>query len=435
MKIELTRKNILAHPLPPAGKRVWMRDSRVPGLAVRITSGGSQTFYLYKRVPGYKSPQKIRLGTVEELAGDMGAVRALAATKNLEIAAGKDPVAEKKAKAAKTKAGADGATLKTLWVYYLDTYAKVHKRPTSIAEDERMWKAYLSEWADRPLSEITFGEVNRLKVDVAGTGDDDAEDEYADRAFYMANRVLALLSKMFAEGCKAGIATANPVAGVERFPEQTRERHLNSEEIKALFIAMKDHQEPDAVDFIKLALATGARRGMLRAMEWSEVNMTFNTWTVPAAKMKGGKAHTVPLVPQAMEILQHRRAKAPEATRWVFPGAGPSGHLMNIKKSFTSVLKTAGISGVRLHDLRRTVATWMNSAGANDIIIASLLAHSYRSVTGVYARVTVDTVRQALSKAVDAMWTAAGEMVMVAGIATIPGGATSKRVKRKTGAA
>ena len=423
MKAELTKTRILACPLPAEGKETWLQDSKVPGLCVRVRANGSRVFFFRRRAGGKGG--KITLGSLDQL-GTVEAARAATRVHNAAIAANANPFTARKA----AKVGGDhGPTLKTLWTHYLETYAKIHKRASSIKEDERMWTAYLSEsWGSRPVVELTFGEVNRLKVEVAGIGDDDDGDDDAGPAYYQANRLLALLSKVFAEGCKAGIAAANPVAGVERFPEQTRERHLNAEEIKALWVAMKAHadHEPDAVDFIKLALATGARRGMLRAMEWSEVNLTFKTWTVPAAKMKNGKLHTVPLVPQAMEILQRRRSEAPEGARWVFPSDSPTGHLMSIKKSLAAILKAAGISGVRLHDLRRTVATWMNSTGANDIIIASLLAHSYRSVTGVYARVTVDTVRQALAKAVDSMWTAAGEAVVPAMTGRTKSGRKSK---------
>jgi len=223
-----------------------------------------------------------------------------------------------------------------------------------------------------------------------------------------ANRAVALLSIMYnAVGEDFGISI-NPARGVKRLKEAPRERFLNDAEIGPFMQAVDTLDGDLAKDFIHLALYTGQRRANLQAMRWEDISLPFATWTIERGEMKGGRGHVVPLVPQALAILQRRRDSNAEG-EWVFPTSSKSGHIEEPKKAIKLAATAAGIPDLSTHDLRRTCATWLNSLGASEGTIAALLAHKRQSVTGaVYVKATLDTVRAALVKAADAMDKAAG---------------------------
>ena len=103
-----------------------------------------------------------------------------------------------------------------------------------------------------------------------------------------------------------------------------------------------------------------------------------------------------------MAILKRRQQEA-DGSPWVFPAQGKTGHVVEPRPQWRRILATAGLSDVRIHDLRRTLARWMADAGATETIIGAVLGHSPQSVTGVYARVTEDARREAMQTAVRAM--------------------------------
>ena len=80
----------------------------------------------------------------------------------------------------------------------------------------------------------------------------------------------------------------------------------------------------------------------------------------------------------------------------MLPGKLEGKHLVNISKPWLRVRKAAGIEDVRLHDLRRTVGSWLASNGSSLHLIGRVLNHSNPSTTQVYARFHDDPVRQAL---------------------------------------
>ena len=157
-------------------------------------------------------------------------------------------------------------------------------------------------------------------------------------------------------------------------------------------------------DFFLMLLFTGARRANVLGMAWKDVNLDLGLWNIPAEQSKNKTAYTVPIIGHAMEILMRRRGEYPDAP-WVFPFASKTGHLQEPKRAWSRVLKAADLDGVRMHDLRRTLASWMAITGASEYIIKGALGHKTtgQSVTGIYARLSVDPIRAAMETAVQAM--------------------------------
>ncbi|KJV98862.1 phage integrase family protein [Orientia tsutsugamushi str. Sido] len=97
-------------------------------------------------------------------------------------------------------------------------------------------------------------------------------------------------------------------------------------------------------------------------MEWDNIDFERKIWHIP--KTKNGKAQNIPLTDEAMEILQAR--KFTSESKWVLPSAtSASGHLEKPNNTWHRICKKAGIKNLRIHDLRRTLASCMSDAGAS----------------------------------------------------------------------
>ncbi|MGE5609997.1 MAG: tyrosine-type recombinase/integrase [Bacillota bacterium] len=365
---------------PPATDRVWLYDAKVPALAFMVTDKGNRSFYLYKRVNG--RPQRIRLGGFPDITIDQA--RRMATKLNGEIAEGNDPQEKKrKARAA--------ATFREVFEWYMDNHAKPKKR--TWAEDQAKYDRHLKDWANRKAGSITHEDVQALHTRVGKTSPG------------AANRLLALLSCVF----NVARINPNPAKGIERFPEHSRERFLQPEEMPKLFAAMA---KLDQVwqDFFTLCLLTGQRRRNVLSMAWSELNLEGTLWKIPAEKFKTNHPQVVPLVPEAIAILKRRQAeqKAGVESLYVFPArTGKTGYLSEPKKPWDLIRQESGLTDLRIHDLRRSLGSWQAATGANLSVIGKTLGHTNTQTTAIYARLNLDPVRESVNKATAAMMAAA----------------------------
>jgi len=110
------------------------------------------------------------------------------------------------------------------------------------------------------------------------------------------------------------------------------------------------------------------------------------------------------LSPEAVVVLDARK----DSGVFVFPGDGVTGHIVEPKKAWATLLKTAGIEDLRIHDLRRTLGSWQARTGASLPIIGKSLNHKTHQATAIYARLDLDPVRQSVNTATAAMMEAAG---------------------------
>jgi integrase len=107
---------------------------------------------------------------------------------------------------------------------------------------------------------------------------------------------------------------------------------------------------------LEFAILTVSRTGAVRAATWGEIDMDAAVWTVPAAKMKAGREHRVPLSPQALTLLQALRLVPEDGTPdLVFPGARSGKGLSDM--SLTAVMRRMGLSAVP-HGFRSTFSDW-----------------------------------------------------------------------------
>ena len=377
-RIHLTKAIIDALPIPARGKREYCHDAKVRGLAICVTWTGLRTWYVQRWAAG--KSQRIRLGEYPSFT--IGQARDEAERRNAEIASGVDP-------SAGVRARREQMTFREAFDWYIENHSRPRK--LSSARDEERFRNHLGPLAGLMLSAVTRARLRELHTTIgAGPG------------IYAANRTLALVSVMFSRLLADDLFNGpNPAAGIEPFRESSRERRLSPGEVKALFDSIGQEPSEAIRDYIWLSLYTGARRANVLAMRWDDIDQELNTWRIPVTK--NGLPQIIPLGTEELEILNRRRTDSISA--WVFPGRvdGTTGHMSQPAHGWARVVKRAGIKDLRLHDLRRTLGSWMVDTGASLAIVGKTLGHQSHESTAIYARLSLDPVRDAKGRAISAM--------------------------------
>lgn len=381
-KFNFTKKQIDKVPIPNNGQRAYFHDAMTRGLALAVSPSGKKVFVLYRKVD--RRPERITIGAYPDLSIEQARNRA--AELNGKIARGENP-------AAKRRAVHDEMTLGELFAAWLERYAKPHKKTWS--DDVGTFNKHLSVWKFRKISEIRKMDVVTLHGRIG-----------AKSGKYVANRVVEILSGIFNKAIDVWHWKGdNPATRVKAFRERKRERFLQRQEMPDFFRALREEPNETVRDYLLMSLFTGARRANVQAMRWDEINFPAATWRIPETKTKSGESVTVPLSPEAVSILGTRKVSA--SGEWVFPGKGATGHLTEPKTAWKRILARAGISDLRIHDLRRTFGSWQATAGSSLPIIGESLGHKSLGATQVYARLNLDPVRASVNKATEAMLLAA----------------------------
>jgi integrase len=179
---------------------------------------------------------------------------------------------------------------------------------------------------------------------------------------------------------------------------------VSTDEMSRLMKAIDQADDPDISDFIKLALFTGARRSNILAMEWKEIDLAARRWQIPSGKAKGKIPIVINLAPSIVQILARRRkAQRKKEPQFVFPGPGATGHMVEPKRAWTTIRKAAKLTDVTLHDLRRTLASWMAQRGMSLLEIGKALGHTSADATARYAHLVVESIAPGVNAVVDAM--------------------------------
>jgi integrase len=382
-KRKLTKRTIDAIPSPTGAERVVIHDAELKGFSIRI-SRGARVFYLYRWIGG--RPQRIRLGGYPELTPE--AARRLAEKSNGEVAQGKDLAAERRRRRQPSRTD---PTLGEIADHTLEQHWKPNCR--TWAAQKALFDVYTPKsWTGRRLSAIS-------KIDVL----ERHRTLGKENGNYVANRWRGVLHRLFEVAIEDFDFTGgNPVRKVKPFTEHERERFVTQEELPRLFDAIDAAEDVRIADFLRLALLTGARRGSLLRMRFADVDLGRAVWSIPAADSKNGSPVHIPLVPEAIEVIRSRLVAA-GGREWVFPGRHGKGHLTDIRKPVKKIFDAAGFEDVRLHDLRRTFGSWQAANGSSELLIGKSLGHRNTRSTAVYARLTLDPVRQSVERATDAM--------------------------------
>ena len=214
---------------------------------------------------------------------------------------------------------------------------------------------------------------------------------------YRANRVLALLSKMFSIAMTQRWREDNPARGIERFPEEKRDRWLTTDELSRLSDALDHHPNQNAANAVRLLILTGARRTEVLSATWEQIDFDRGVWTKPSAHTKQKRTEHVPLGAAALTLLSKIHETTGEAL-CLFPGTKPGSHMVDIKRLWASVCRTANIENARLHDLRHTFASHLVSSGHSLALVGRLLGHTQPQTTQRYSHIADDPLREAADR-------------------------------------
>ncbi len=385
MEIQFSFTKPTLEALAQTGDRAIFHDSHknAAGLQLRVTRT-SKTFFIQKRVDG--KPERITIGKFPDMSVENA--RKEAARLSALIAQGVNPNDDVRALKSET-------TLQELFDDFIKH--RRNKRGAYLSEKTKRsyqydFNLYLAKWANRKLSQLKDTDFGKLHTEIGKTHPTTA------------NRIVAMASSLFSYANERKLFKGNnPAAGIKKFPENKRDRFLQSDELPAFFKALADEPNEDMRDYFLLSLLTGARRSNVLAMHWQDIHLDRAEWRLKTTK--NGEPQTVTLTAEAVEILIARQGVS---ATWVFPGVGKSGHLEEPKKAWRRLLARAGLENLRIHDLRRTLGSWQAKTGASLAIVGKSLNHKSHSTTAIYARLDLDPVRESVDKATNAMLVAAG---------------------------
>jgi integrase len=314
-----------------------------------------------------------------------------------KIAGGGDPAEDRRQSKSNEAARRAVPTVAELCDRYLIEWAEVKKRASSVEDDRSMIEKIVKPaLGGKRVPEVEQNDIAALHRKMKATP-------------FRANRVLALLSKMFSLATgQWKLRPDNPVRGLGRYDEPPRERYLTPAELGRLAAALAAHRNQETADAIRLLLLTGARRGEVLSMTWEQVDQNPGTWIKPSAHTKQKRVHRAPLSPGALAILDRRREQRAEGEVYVFPGRGSGERpIAELKSTWKAVTKAAQISGVRPNDLRHSYASLLVNTGHSLPLIGALLGHTQVKTTQRYAHLADDPLREATGR-VDAMLAAIG---------------------------
>jgi integrase len=381
-KINFTKAAIETLPTPGTGKRDTYHDSKTLGLQLRITSTGIITFSVYRRTMR-GSPERITLGRFPQMT--IQQARNKAAEINVAISKGANPAGAERGRKAEL-------TFADLFHLYLERHAKISK--ITWPKDQQQFHQFL----EKPLGKMKLSAIKKRSV--ASVFNDITVAGHP----VVANRVRSLISSIYGWASSVGLWEDNPVKGIRRNKESSRDRFLQSDELPRFFQALAEEDNDTVRDYFLMALLTGARSTNVKSMKWADVSIERAEWRIK--ETKNGTPQTVTLSPEALGVLHQRRPA--EAAKFVFPGIGKTGHLAEPRKGWERVLARAGIEDLRIHDLRRTLGSWQAKTGASLAIIGKSLNHKNQNTTAIYARLDLDPVRASVNTATSAMMKAAG---------------------------
>lgn len=370
-KFELTDPFIRHHPNPE--KRVELYDKAVSGLAVRITPKGRKSFVYRYYFAGEN--KRITIGTFPKCG--LADARNLAKQLARKVSDGIDPLVEKQERMEQQKQPGEMPFYQLCREY--ENIKLKNLKPKTVAEHKRIIdNELIPALGDRPVTEISRVDLIRLLDDKAITNG----------RVSMANHMRARLHSIFKLAVNREYIESNPVAGIEKYDgESKRERYYNEHELQALWPAFETLDPPISSVF-KILLLCGQRSTETRWMKWE--NIENGVWTIPKSLSKSDREHTVPLSDYVVDEL-NSIAQLTGNCKYVFESPRIPGQPVEwLRSAVQAIRKESGISDFKVHDLRRTAATFMARLGADRTTLGKILNHKGLSgdnqVTAIYDR-------------------------------------------------
>jgi integrase len=360
-KAKLT--DITIRNLKPGATRREIPDPGAASLYVVVQPSGRHGYAVRYRFAG-----KSRKLTLARGIG-LAAARKAAADAMHEVAQGRDPCQAKMI--AKQKAA--DATADTLQAVAADYLKREGSKLRTVKQRVQIFERLVyPALGSRPIAEIKRSDVIKLL--------DTVEDNNGAR---MADEVLMIVRKLMNWHASRSDDFRSPIVrGMARTvaSDRARDRILSDDELRRVWQA----SPPDTVAgaFIRTLILTAARRMEVAAMPWSELE--GNDWILPKARNKIGEELVRPLSAAALQVLDG----VPRIVGCPFVFSNGSRPIANFSSLKRDLDKRSGVTGWRLHDLRRTARSLLSRAGVGADIAERCLGHTIGGVRGIYDRHT-----------------------------------------------
>jgi integrase len=359
-RIRLTKSAIDALPALRSDVVYW--DAGIPGFGVKVTPTGRKVFLVLYRMGGAGSKlRKYTIGPYGRVTlhqARLAAQRVFAA--RLE---GRDPAGEKRE--AKRRVVAD--RVEELLETFITQRLSQNRSGGEIA---RLLRRELGKaWSGRSVHEISKRDVVEVISAIEQRG-----------APVAANKTLKSI-KTFLRWCVGrAILDQSPAEGVPLpAKEVARDRMLDDPELAQVILAARKIGGPYG-GIVELLALTGQRREEVAQLRWEELDLAQRVWGLPKSRTKNGKAHVVHLSEQSMAVLTRADRRGP----LVFSRGGNK-PFQEFSRAKLQLDQLSGVSGWRLHDLRRTCVSGMARLGIAPHVADKILNHQAGTISGVAA--------------------------------------------------
>ena len=385
---------------PDPHRDIYVWDPRLKGFGLRITPRGAQSFVFQYRVDGGPARRK----TIGPVGSPWTPATARKEAERLlvQVYQGIDPVEAKR----EAKRKKETLNFRTYSERFVELYLKPNWRGTWGSANCTINNVFIPRWGNRPVHEITRADIVKVL------------DEYSDRPARR-KEIHSLLRKFFNWALDRQDIDVSPLAGMKA-PKAvpSRRRVLSDEEIVALWRATENSGWPWG-PFVRMLILTMQRRQEVAEMDWSEIDLDARRWTLPADRAKNDQEHVIPLTSLALaelQLLGPKRKGLVFTTTGTTPVSGFFKGRSALHKDMILYLKAKQIEeggnpgeidvpNWRLHDIRRTGATHLQSLRVPVEVTESVLNHisgTRAGVAGIYNRYKYDDEKRNALDAWDA---------------------------------
>jgi len=359
-RVKLTKTVIDALPTPWKETVHW--DTGCPGFGVKITPKGRKIFVvLYRTAGGGSRLRKYTIGPYGRVTLNQARV-----TAQKVFAAkldGRDLAAEKKDSRKRMVADRVDDLLEAFIAQHVS-------QNRSAPEISRMLRREIgSAWGSRSIHEISKRDVIYMVSAIEQRG-----------APAAANKALKAIKTFFRWSVGRAVLDRSPADGVPLPAKQVaRDRVLSDSELARVILAARQIGGPYG-DIVEVLALTGQRREEVARCTWDEIDPKTRTWTISSERTKNGKSHQLHLSDPVIAVLR----RADERGKFVLSLSGDSS-FQNFSAAKRELDKLSGLTGWRLHDLRRTCVSGMARLGIAPHVADKILNPQGGTISGVAA--------------------------------------------------
>jgi integrase len=396
----ISKRSVDALSCPVGKDRVFLWDDALAGFGVGAFPSGKKVY-----VAQYRQARRSCRCTIGEL-GALTPDEARSEAKKLlgDVEKGRDPIAERRAARAVP-------LFREVASEFMSTHIEAKRKARTHESYETLLRLYiLPAIGNLPLTEIRRVHVSRMHSRAIRPG--------------AANRALTVVSSIWNWAARQHDdidLPPNPAAGIERNPEQGKERFLSADELGRLGDALARAEtmglpysvdeakpgarhapkpenrlrvlDPFAVAAIRTLLFTGARLREILHAKWEYVDFERGLLNLPTSKTR---KKSIFLSAAAIDVI----AALPriDGNDFIFPGQNDGMPRVDLKRPWEAITQAAGLEGLRIHDLRHSFASIGAGGGLGLPIIGKLLGHATPAMTAKYAHFDNDPMRRAVDK-------------------------------------